>query len=80
MGVNGAAFVRYFWRAAEKRWTAFVAPLLGFLICFCIWHNFGAVRDRSRCFLDGRGHSVRGDQDERFQAGLVNFEIPAEKV
>ena len=39
MGVNAAAFVRYFLRAAEKRWTNLVFPLLGFSICFFIWLN-----------------------------------------
>ena len=39
MGVNAAAFVRYFLRAAEKRWTNLAFPVLGFSICFFIWLN-----------------------------------------
>src|SRR5271170_5482832 len=39
MGVNAAAFVRYFLRADQKHWTNLVSPLLGFLICLFIWRN-----------------------------------------
>lgn len=41
MGVNAAAFVRYFLRAREKHWTNLVSPLLGFAICFYIWQSLG---------------------------------------
>ena len=37
MGVNIAAFIRYFVRADEKRLTHAVPPLLGALICLGIW-------------------------------------------
>ncbi len=39
MGVNAAAFVRYFWRASEKRWAEFPLARVGFCICFFIWLN-----------------------------------------
>lgn len=39
MGVNAAAFLRYFIRADEKRWTYALPPLLGFVICLGIWWN-----------------------------------------
>lgn len=39
MGVNLSAFVRYFVRHPEKRWTYAVPPLLGFLLSFYIWLN-----------------------------------------
>jgi putrescine importer len=37
MGVNLAALVHYWWRAAEKRLAHLLPPLLGFLICLYIW-------------------------------------------
>ena len=37
MGVNVAAFLRYFVRSNEKRLTHFFPPLLGALICLGIW-------------------------------------------
>lgn len=37
MGVNVAAFLRYFVRAEEKRMTYFFPPLIGFVICLGLW-------------------------------------------
>ena len=39
MGVNVAAFLRYFVRAKEKKLTYFVPPVLGFVICLALWWN-----------------------------------------
>jgi putrescine importer len=39
MGVNVAAFLRYYVRAKEKKLTFLVPPVLGFLICFALWYN-----------------------------------------
>jgi amino acid transporter len=50
MGVNAAAFVRYYLRADEKKVANLLPPVLGFLICCLLWWNlstkariFGAV-------------------------------------
>lgn len=37
MGVNVAAFTRYWVRAEDRRVMNFVLPLLGFAICFYLW-------------------------------------------
>jgi putrescine importer len=37
MGVNLAAFTHYWLRGRERRWSDFVLPLLGFLICLYLW-------------------------------------------
>ena len=37
MGVNAAAFMHYFVRAAEKKITHFLPPILGFFICLGLW-------------------------------------------
>jgi amino acid transporter len=39
MGVNSAAFLRYFWRNPGRRLRDGLPPLLGFLFCFIIWLN-----------------------------------------
>lgn len=39
MGVNAAAFMRYFVRNPEKKLLNFVPPVLGFLICLLLWWN-----------------------------------------
>jgi amino acid transporter len=79
MGVNAAAFVRYFWRAGEKRWTAFAAPVLGFLICFYIWRNLGQYAIILGAFWMVVGIVYGAVKTKGFEAGLVNFEIPAEE-
>ena len=37
MGVNAAAFTHYFLRGERKSWSAFLPPVLGFVICLYIW-------------------------------------------
>jgi len=39
MGVNLAAFVRYWVRSDDRRITNFIWPLLGFLVCFYLWFS-----------------------------------------
>jgi len=39
MGVNAAAFLRYFVRAKDKNIWNFLPPLLGFAICLGLWLN-----------------------------------------
>jgi putrescine importer len=39
MGVNAAAFLRYFVRAEQKKLWNFIPPVLGFLICLGLWVN-----------------------------------------
>lgn len=39
MGVNFAAFLRYYVRAQEKKWTNLVPPVVGFFICLALWLN-----------------------------------------
>ena len=37
MGVNIAAFVRYFVRSEKKTHSGFWSPVAGFIFCLCIW-------------------------------------------
>jgi amino acid transporter len=37
MGVNAAAFVRYFLHAEKKKAWNLIPPVLGFVICFALW-------------------------------------------
>src|SRR6266704_2410692 len=41
MGVNLAAFVRFYVREQEKKVTNLVPPVLGFLICLLLWLSLG---------------------------------------
>jgi len=76
MGVNAAAFVRYFWRADDKRWTNFVAPILGFLICFYIWRSLGKYAIILGAVWMFVGIAYGAAKTKGFQASLVNFDIP----
>ena len=39
MGVNAAAFLRYYLRAETKQWKFLIPPVLGFMICLALWLN-----------------------------------------
>jgi amino acid transporter len=39
MGVNAAAFLRYYWRAQEKKVWNLIPPVFGFIICLLLWLN-----------------------------------------
>jgi putrescine importer len=78
MGVNAAAFVRYFLRAEKKQWPNFVFPLLGVAICFFIWRNLD-----SHAKLLGVVWMVVGIlygviKTRGFQSDLVRFDVPPE--
>jgi hypothetical protein len=42
MGVNAAAFFRFFVRAKRKKILNFLPHVLGFLICLTLWWNVSA--------------------------------------
>ncbi|HXN17313.1 MAG TPA: hypothetical protein VN875_03200, partial [Candidatus Binatus sp.] len=78
MGVNGAAFARYYLRAEEKRWTNLVYPILGFLICFFIWLNLSPAAKIAGCVWMVIGIAYGAVKTKGFQSDLVKFDIPAE--
>lgn len=78
MGVNAAAFVHYYLRASEKRWTALVPPVLGFLICAFIWKNLGQYALILGVVWMGVGIAYGAIKTRGFQGNLVNFDIPPE--
>lgn len=52
MGVNAAAFVRYFLRAERRTWWNFLPPVLGFGVCFYLWTSLGTTaRIAGFCWL-----------------------------
>ena len=80
MGVNLAAFMRYFVRAEKKQYlTHFFPPLLGFVICFILWLNLSraAMFYGSIWMLAGIAYGAWKTQG--FRGNLVNFDVPAEE-
>ena len=80
MGVNLASFVRYFVRAAEKRWMNLVFPLLGFSICFFIWLNLSWPAKIGGAVWIAAGIVYGAIRTRGFCADLVRFESQADSV
>ncbi len=78
MGVNAAAFVRYYLRAAEKRSTDFVFPFLGFVICFLIWRSLGpwAIVLGSAWMVVGIAYGAA--KTKGFKSNMIQFDLPPE--
>lgn len=79
MGVNVAAFVRYFVRADEKKLTHFFPPIIGFVVCLILWLNLSR-----RAWIWGLSWLAVGVifgliKTRGFRGELVNFDIPAEE-
>jgi putrescine importer len=77
MGVNAAAFMRYFWRAAEKRWTNLAVPVAGFAICFFIWLHLSTLAKTVGGAWLVVGIVYGAVRTRGFRASFVNFDIPA---
>jgi len=78
MGVNAAAFVRYYLRGPERRWTEAVPPILGFGICLFIWLNLHWQAQVAGGAWMLFGILYGAWRTKGFRADLVRFEIPAE--
>src|SRR5271154_2013057 len=79
MGVNAAAFVRYFWRAAERRWTNLAFPLLGFSICFFIWLHLSRPAKIAGGAWILVGIIYGAVRTRGFRSGLVRFDLPGDE-
>jgi len=77
MGVNAAAFLRYFVRAKEKTLWNLVPPVVGFLICLGLWLNLSkpAILAGSIWMTTG---ILFGIWKTRGFREPLSFEVPAE--
>lgn len=78
MGVNAAAFLRYFVKG-EKKFTNFFPPVAGFLICLLLWLNLS-----SKAWLVGSiwmavGIAFGAWKTRGFRGNLIDFELPPEE-
>jgi putrescine importer len=78
MGVNAAAFLRYFWRAEEKKIWNFIPPVLGFVICFFLWINLSAPAKKVGTIWMLVGIAFGVWKTRGFRETL-SFEVPAEE-
>jgi putrescine importer len=80
MGVNAAAFTRYFVRQREKRLTNFLWPVLGFVICFVLWWNLAAQAKILGAIWMAVGIAYGAWKTRGFRGDLVNFDLPPEEA
>ena len=81
MGVNAAAFVRYYLHDDEKKPTNLLPPVLGFIICLLSMvepecHGAGFWER----FLMAVGIAFGAWKTHGFRGNLVNFELPPEEM
>jgi putrescine importer len=78
MGVNVAAFLRYYVRSQEKKLGFLIPPVLGFVICLALWLNLSrpAIIVGSIWMAAGIAFGVWKTRGFREQ---LSFEIPPEE-
>lgn len=78
MGVNLAAFLRYYVRQSEKKIMNLVPPLLGFLVCFILWLGLGHTAQIVGAIWMAVGVAFGAWKTSGFRGTLIDFEIPAD--
>ncbi|MGE5813731.1 MAG: APC family permease [Acidobacteriota bacterium] len=78
MGVNVAAFTRYWVRSDDRRLTNLVWPLLGFAICFYLWWSLRTPAKIAGGIWLGAGVLYGAIHSRGFTRDVVAFEAPPE--
>ncbi len=78
MGVNLAAFVRYFVRAEKKTAGNFLIPLIGLFFCFNLWWNLSWASMKWGALWLGIGLIYGAIRTKGFRKELVTFDAPPE--
>jgi putrescine importer len=76
MGVNLAAFTRYWVRAEDRRLTNLVWPLLGCAICFYLWWSLRTPAKIAGGIWLGAGVVYGAIRTAGFRREVVSFEAP----
>ena len=79
MGVNVAAFLRYFVRSEEKKIGYLVPPVLGFLICLGLWLNLSKPAMIVGSIWMAAGIIFGAIRTKGFRGNMINFELPPEE-
>jgi len=80
MGVNLAAFLRYFVRSTEKKLTNFFPPLAGFFICLLLWLNLSRPAKIVGGIWMAVGIIFGAVKTRGFRGNLIDFELPPEET
>jgi putrescine importer len=78
MGVNAAAFVRYYLRADQRQWTNLVLPVLGFLICLLLWWNLSRRAQLFGISWMAIGIAFGAWKTRGFRSNLVVFDFSSD--
>ena len=76
MGVNAAAFVRFFVRAERKRIMNLLMPVVGFIVCLLLWWNLSSEAWMLGAVWMVAGLSVAAWKTRGFRDKLVSFDLP----
>jgi putrescine importer len=76
MGVNLAAFTRYWIRSDDRRLVNFVLPLLGFAVCLYLWLSLRWPAKLAGGLWLAAGIGYGAIQTRGFQRNLVTFDVP----
>ncbi len=79
MGVNLAAFMRYFVRDEKKNIANFVFPLAGFFICLLLWLNLSRPAKIVGAIWMAAGILFGAIKTKGFRGNLIDFELPPEE-
>jgi amino acid transporter len=79
MGVNAAAFVRYYLREPEKKLINLFPPVLGFLVCLLLWLNLSRPAQIAGSIWMGVGIAFGIWKTRGFRGSLIDFELPPEE-
>ncbi|MGH9511265.1 MAG: APC family permease [Terriglobales bacterium] len=78
MGVNAAAFVRYFLRGPQKEFWQMFPPVAGFFICLLLWLNLSRPAKIAGVIWMAVGIAFGAWKTRGFRGNLIDFELPAE--
>jgi putrescine importer len=80
MGVNAAAFVRFYLRADNKKMLNLAPPILGFVVCLLLWWNLSAQAWILGAVWMTIGIAAGAWKTRGFRDNLVSFELPPDVV
>jgi len=80
MGVNAAAFVRYYVRATEKKIGNLIPPVVGFFVCLLLWLNLSRPAQIAGAIWMIVGIAFGVWKTRGFRGALIDFELPPEEA
>lgn len=80
MGVNAAAFLRYYVRNPQKKLSNLLPPIIGFLICLLLWLNLSRPAKIAGVIWMAAGIAFGAWKTHGFRGDLVDFELPPEEA